>query len=147
MTEHIELAVKHNMPIVFHVREAYGDFLDILRGGGIPHNAVVHSFTGSRESAKEFLDNGMMLSFNGVITFKNANRVREVVEYVPLERIMLETDCPYMTPVPFRGRRNEPKHVAQVAEMMAEIKKLSIEEVARKTKENALKFFKIREDI
>lgn len=147
MLEQIELALKHNKPIVFHVREAFGDFLDILRAGGVPHHSVMHSYTGSIESAKECLDNGMMVSFNGVITFKNAHRVREVVEYVPIERIMLETDCPYMTPVPHRGKRNEPKHVSQVAKMIADIKKIDIADVASITKENALKFFMIRETI
>ncbi len=147
MLEHIELAVKYDMPIVFHVREAYGDFIDIMRGGGIPRNAVVHSYTGSREIAKEFLDNGMMLSFNGVITFTNANRVRETVEYVPMERIMLETDCPYMTPVPYRGKRNEPKYVSNVAEMMSEIKNIDIYDVMEITTNNAIEFFRLREAI
>ena len=145
MTEHIELARRNNMPVIFHVREAFGDFLDIMRGGGIPHHSVVHSYTGSRESAKECMDNGMMIAFNGVITFKNAHRVREVVEYVPMERIMIETDCPYMTPEPFRGRRNEPKYVAKVAEMVAAVKKVDISIVRETTRSNALKFFNIRE--
>jgi TatD DNase family protein len=145
MTEQIELARKNNMPIVFHVREAFGDFLDILRGGGVPHRSVMHSYSGSRETAKECMDNGMMVSFTGVITFKNAHRIREVVEYVPLERMMIETDCPYMTPEPFRGRRNEPKHVAYVAQMVAEIKKMDIGAVMEHTRGNALKFFGIRE--
>ncbi len=147
MMEHIELANKHDMPIVFHVREAYGDFLDIIRSGGIPRKSVVHSYTGSKETAKEFLDNGMMISFNGVITFKNANRVRETVEYVPIERIMLETDCPYMTPVPLRGKRNEPKNVAYVAQMLADIKKYNVDDVMEITGQNALDFFRIRESI
>ena len=145
MTEHIELARRCNMPVIFHVREAFGDFLDILRGGGIPHHSVVHSYTGSRESAKECMDNGMMIAFNGVITFKNANRVREVVQYVPLESMMIETDCPYMTPEPYRGVRNEPKHVARVAEMIAEVKQVDISVVKDVTESNALKFFRIRE--
>jgi TatD DNase family protein len=145
MTEQIELARRNSMPVIFHVREAYGDFLDIMRGGGIPHHSVVHSYTGSRESAKECMDNGMMIAFNGVITFKNANRVREVVEYVPLERMMVETDCPYMTPEPYRGRRNEPKYVAKVAEMVAAVKKIDINVVMEITRSNALKFFNIIE--
>ena len=145
MTELIELARRNNMPVIFHVREAYGDFLDIMRGGGIPHHSVVHSYTGSRESAKECMDNGMMIAFNGVITFKNANRVREVVEYVPLERIMIETDCPYMTPEPYRGKRNEPKYVAKVAEMIAAVKKVDTNVVMETTRSNALRFFNIRE--
>jgi TatD DNase family protein len=145
MTEQVELARKNNMPIVFHVREAFGDFLDILRGGGVPHHSVMHSYSGSRETAKECMDNGMMISFTGVITFKNAHRIREVVQYVPLERMMVETDCPYMTPEPYRGRRNEPKHVAFVAQMVAEIKNVDIGAVMEHTRNNALKFFGIRE--
>jgi TatD DNase family protein len=89
----------------------------------------------------------MMLSFNGVITFKNANRVREMVEYIPIDRIMLETDCPYMTPVPLRGKRNEPKNVIYVAQTMANIKKISVEEVIDITKQNALRFFNIKDEI
>lgn len=146
MTEQVELARKNNMPIVFHVREAFGDFLDILRGGGVPHHSVMHSYSGSRETARECMDNGMMISFTGVITFKNANRIREVVQYVPLERMMVETDCPYMTPEPFRGRRNEPKHVVLVAQMVAEIKKVDIGIVMEHTRNNALDFFGIREE-
>lgn len=145
MIEQIELARKYDKPIVFHVREAFGDFLDILRAGGVPHHSVLHSYTGSIESARECLDNGMIFSFNGVITFKNAHRVREVVEYIPLDKIMLETDCPYMTPVPHRGKRNEPKHVTQVAAMIASIKKIEISEVMNQTRENTLKFFRISE--
>ena len=124
-----------------------GDFLDILRSGRIPHHSVMHSYTGSIETVKECLDNGMMVSFNGVITFKNAHRVRETVEYVPLELMMLETDCPYMTPEPFRGRRNEPKYVERVAAMVAEIKKTDINTVIEKTRHNTLKFFRIKEVI
>ena len=145
MTEQTELARKRGMPIVYHVREAYGDFLDILRGGGIPHNSVVHSYTGSRETAKECMDNGMFIAFNGVITFKNANRVREVVQYVPLERMMIETDCPYMTPEPYRGRRNEPKNVSYVAAQIAAVKNCDVNEVAEITRSNAMKFFGIRD--
>ena len=139
----MELAKKLNLPAIYHVREAFGDFNPMVQRGEVANYAVMHCYGGSIESAKICLDAGMMISFTGVISFKNANKIRKVVEYVPLDRLMVETDCPYMAPVPFRGKRNEPKYVKEVAKAMAEIKGISLEELAHITYNNAVEFFKL----
>lgn len=139
----MEMAKRLELPAVYHVREAFGDFIPMVEKGEILTNAVMHCYGGSIESAKICLDAGMMISFTGVISFKNANKVKKVVEYVPLDRLMIETDCPYMAPVPYRGKRNEPAYVAQVARAMAQIKGISIEEIAEITYNNAIRFFNI----
>jgi TatD DNase family protein len=145
MKRQINIAKDFDMPIIFHVREAFGDFLPILRRGEIPNKSVMHCYTGSIESAKECLDNGMLISFTGVITFKNAKRICEVVRYVPLSSMMIETDSPYMAPVPHRGKRNEPKYVVEVAKQIAHIKDISVDEVIETTKANATNFFGIND--
>lgn len=139
----MDMAQRLNLPAVYHIREAFGDFLPMVRQGRCANNAVMHCYGGSLESAKICLDAGMMISFTGVITFKNANKILDVVKYVPIERLMIETDCPYMAPVPYRGKRNEPKYVAEVARKMAEIKGIAIEEMAEITYNNAERFFNI----
>ncbi len=140
----LELAKQLNVPVVIHEREACKDTLDILRASGV-RNGVVHCYGGSRETARELLDMGFYLSFTGVITFKNARRAWEVVPYVPAERIMAETDCPYLAPVPMRGQRNDSRNVRFVVEKMAEMRGVSCEEMAAQTTENALRFYKIEE--
>ena len=104
---------------------------------------VIHCFTGNYEAARAYLDLGFYLSFAGIITFKNAEALREVVRRVPLERILVETDSPYLTPVPHRGKRNEPAYVRLVAETIATVKGLTFEEVARTTTDNARRLFGI----
>jgi TatD DNase family protein len=145
MTRQIDIAKNEELPIVFHVREAFGDFLPILRRGEIPKNSVMHCYTGSIDSAKECLDNGMLISFTGVITFKNAKRVCDVVRYVPLSSMMIETDSPYMAPEPYRGKRNEPKYVLEVAKVIAHFKDVTVDEVINITKMNAMNFFGIND--
>lgn len=145
MLRQIQIAKNIKLPIVFHVRESFGDYLPILRRGEIPQNSVMHCYTGSMESAKECLDNGMMISFTGVITFKNAKKLLEVVRYVPLSSMMIETDSPYMTPEPNRGKRNEPKYVLEVAKTIARIKDITLDEVINTTKMNATNFFGIND--
>ena len=137
----MELAKRINMPAIYHIREAFGDFLPMVQRGETANNAVMHCYGGSVESAKICLDAGMLISFTGVITFKNANKIRSVVEYVPLDRLMIETDCPYMAPVPYRGKRNQPAYVIEVARAVADIKGISIEEIVQITYNNAVRFF------
>lgn len=144
MIKQMELAKKLNLPVVYHVREAFGDFLPMVQNGETINNAVMHCYGGSIESAKICLDAGMMISFTGVISFKNANKIKNVVEYTPLDRLMIETDCPYMAPVPYRGKRNEPKYVLEVARTMAKIKGISLEEMADITYNNAVRFFGLK---
>lgn len=140
--EQIELAKKLDLPIVVHDREAHQDTLEIIRNSGITRG-LMHCYSGSLELAKEYLDLGFYFSFGGVITFKNAKRPKQVAAKLPLESILLETDCPYMTPEPFRGRRNDPTRVALVAEALAKLRGISPKEVEEITATNARKLFGI----
>ena len=137
----IELANKLNLPIVVHSRDAMGDTIDILKKISPKKPSLLHCYSGSLESAKELMKMGFSFSFGGVVTFKNAKNVQEVVKNLPLESILLETDCPYMSPEPFRGKRNEPKNVVYVADQIAKLKGISLEEVAKVTTENAERLF------
>jgi TatD DNase family protein len=115
-----------------------------LRCGGAGElRGVIHCFTGNYESACAYLDLGFYLSFTGIITFKNANALREVVSKIPLECILVETDSPYLTPVPHRGKRNEPAYARHVAETIANVKGISFEEIAQITTANAKQLFRI----
>ena len=141
--DQINLANKLNLPIVVHSREAMGDTIEILKNNCPNKESLLHCYSGSVESAKILMDLGFSFSFGGVVTFSNAKTAVEVVKSLPIEKILLETDCPYLTPVPFRGKRNEPKNVVYVADMIARIKNMTIEEVAEKTTENAKRLFGI----
>lgn len=138
----IELAKELNMPIIVHDRESRGEGLEILKEYKVS-NGVVHCFSGSAEAAREIVKLGMMVSFTGVLTFKNARRAVEACAAVPLDRLMIETDCPYMAPEPHRGKRNFSGYVEFVARKMAEIKNVSYEEIVRITEENAKRFYGI----
>ncbi len=137
----IELANSLNLPIVVHSRDAMGDTLEILKNHPLKKKFLLHCYSGSLESANELMKLGAYFSFGGVTTFKNAKNVQEVVKNLPLERIMLETDCPYLSPEPFRGKRNEPKNVVYVADAIAKLKGIKIDEVASATTQNASLFF------
>lgn len=139
----IELANEVGLPVVVHSRDAMGDTIEILKKTKVRKESLMHCYSGSFESAKILMNLGFSFSFGGVVTFKNAKNVVEVVKNLPMDRILLETDCPYMTPVPFRGQRNEPKNVVYVADEIARIKGISIEEVAVITTENARRVFGI----
>ena len=140
--EFIHLARETGLPIVVHERDAAQDVADLLRAEGARKlRGVIHCFTGDYEAACAYLDLGFYISFTGIITFKNANLLREVVRRVPLDRMLVETDSPYLTPVPHRGKRNEPAYVQYVAETIAKIKCVSLEEVARVTTQNVRELF------
>ena len=140
------LARQLDMPAVFHVRDAHGDVLDLLRANRSQLPAgVVHCYSGSVESAREYLDMGFYISFAGPITFKNANKLLDVAKYVPQDRILVETDSPYLAPVPMRGRRNEPTFVQYVAQTVAELRGISAEEMAQAAFENTCRLFGIPE--
>jgi TatD DNase family protein len=141
--EQMELAKRVKKPVIIHEREALQDTLEILRDFR-DLTGVVHCFSGSWETAKIILDMGWYLSFTGVITFRNARRVLEVLEKIPEDRMMLETDCPYMAPEPMRGRRNSSLYLPFIAEKIAEARGLSAEDVAAITMENGLRFFGIQ---
>jgi TatD DNase family protein len=138
------MARETELPIVVHERDAARHVAGLLRSEGEGKlRGVIHCFTGNYEAAREYLDLGFYLSFTGIITFRNAEPLREVVRKVPLDRMLVETDSPYLTPVPHRGKRNEPSYVHLVAETMAKIKAISLEEVAEMTTHNVQDLFGI----
>ncbi len=141
---HIEAAKTLNKPLVIHARESEKDAVDILekhKAGDI--GFVMHCYGGDTETAKRAVDIGGLVSFTGVLTFKNAQDLRDVAKTLPFDRVMIETDCPYMAPVPFRGKRNEPAYVGAVAHTLAAIHEMDAQEVARITTETAKRFFRI----
>jgi TatD DNase family protein len=143
-TQFIRMARETGLPIVVHERDAAQEAAELLRSeGGRELHGVIHCFTGNYEAACAYLDLGFYLSFTGIITFKNAEPLRPVVRQVPLERMLVETDSPYLTPVPHRGKRNEPAYVRLVAETVASVKSIPVEDVARVTTENVQNLFKI----
>ena len=138
----MKLAQSLALPVIIHDREAHADCLEVVQA--YPNvKGVYHCYSGSAEYAKSLLQMGWMLSFTGVITYKNARKSLEVIEAIPMEHIMIETDAPYLTPVPFRGKRNNSGHVHLVCEMIAQVKGISPEECARITLENGKRFFGI----
>jgi TatD DNase family protein len=144
--QQLNLAKKNNLPIIIHCRDAHDDLYSILYDfieGKIPLEdwGVIHCFSGDYELAKKYNSLGLKISFTGLITF--ANQWDEVIKKIPLEKIMVETDSPYLSPIPYRGKRNEPLNVKEVVKKIAELKGLRVEEVAKTTYNNAKKLFKI----
>ncbi len=130
-----------SLPVIIHDREAHEDTMNILKE--LKPKGVVHCFSGSAEMAKEILKLGLYIGIGGAVTFKNARKPVEVVEMLPLDRLLLETDAPYMTPVPFRGKRCDSSHIAYTAEKIAEIKGIDVQELINKCAENAKALFGI----
>ena len=140
--EQIRLAVALRLPIVIHTREAEADTFRILDEEGAREiGGVFHCFTGDRDMAKRVLDIGFSLSLAGIVTFPRALELKEVAKMVPLDRLLIETDSPFLAPVPHRGKRNEPAHVARVAEVIAELRGMTAEAVAAATHENHVRLF------
>ncbi|ABY91389.1 TatD family hydrolase [Thermoanaerobacter brockii subsp. lactiethylicus] len=140
----IRLAKKLNLPIIIHDRDAHGDILDILKQEWTKDlRGVFHSYSGSVEMAFQAIEMNFYISLGGPVTFKNAKKPKEVVKAVPIEKLLIETDSPYLTPEPYRGKRNTPVYVKFVAEKIAELREMSYEEVCRITAENAIKLFDI----
>lgn len=140
--EHIRLAKRLHIPVVVHVREAYDEVYQMLKGEGA-EKGVIHCFTGGYETAKKYIDLGFHVSFSGMVTFKNAEDIRGAAKNIPIETMLVETDSPYLAPIPFRGKKNEPAYVKYVAEKIAEVRGVSFEEIAEKTTANAVKLFKL----
>ena len=138
----LALARELDMPVVVHEREAHADAMELVREFSDVHG-VFHCYSGSLEQAKELVRRGWYIGFTGVITFKNARKAVEVAQWMPLDRILIETDCPYMAPEPWRGRRNDSRYVPLMAKKIAEIKGLALEEVEAATTENAKRLFGI----
>ncbi|MEK9585393.1 MAG: TatD family hydrolase, partial [Halieaceae bacterium] len=139
----LDLAARLNLPVVIHTREADDDTRSVLtnHSGSLSHKGVIHSFTSSLSLAEYCLNEGFMLGFNGITTFRNADNVRAVVDATPVERIVLETDAPYLTPAPYRGRPNAPCYLPFIAEKLAEIKALPVEEMLSHARDNSHRLF------
>lgn len=140
----LRLAKKCRLPVVIHSREAAKDTFDIMEScEGFEQGGIMHCFSYSPEMALRFVEKGMYIGVGGVVTFKNARKLKDVVKSVPLSAIVLETDCPYMAPVPFRGKRNDPSYLPYVVSTVSEIKGISKEEVIKTTMENARRVYRI----
>ncbi len=139
----INLAIKYNLPLIIHMRDATLDTFKILKKYQGKIRGVMHCYSGSYEMAKEFIKLGFMLSFGGPITFKNAKENKYIVENIDLKYILTETDCPYLAPMPYRGKRNESSYVKNVLIEIARLKQMSFEEVEKITEANAIKLFNL----
>ncbi len=138
----VELGRRARRPVVCHVRDAHEPAAAILREENVGEvGGVIHCFTGGVEDARRYLDLGLYLSFSGILTFKTAGAIREAAAMAPLDRVMVETDAPYLAPIPFRGKRNEPAHVIKTLELLASLRGLSVDEAAEATTANAMRLF------
>lgn len=140
----LDVARQMHMPVCIHDRDAHGDMMKILKSEGKGLVGVLHCFSGSMEMAKELIKMGWYLGVDGPVTFKNAAKLPEIMAEVPLERILVETDSPYLTPVPLRGKRNEPAYVRHVAEYVANLRKIEYEAFAKATTQNVCDLFQIK---
>ena len=142
----IALSKEHNLPFVVHTRDALEDTYAVIKEVGVgPRGGIMHSYSGSLEMAQKFVDLGMMISFSGVVTFKKALDVQEAAQKLPLDKILVETDAPYLAPVPKRGRENRTGYTRYVVDKIAELRGLTSEEVARATYDNAMRIFGLDE--
>ena len=139
--KHVEFSISEKIPVIIHTRDADDDTISIVKKYYKKTNFLIHCFTGNLEFAKNLLNLNCLISFSGIITFKKSNDLRDVVKYVPLEKMLIETDSPYLSPDPFRGKSNEPANVKIVAENVALIKGISLNEVAELTTKNFKNFF------
>ena len=139
----IDMAHRHKMPLVIHTREAWEDTFAILDEGGMPDHTVFHCFTGGTDEARSALDRGAYLSFSGIVSFPSAGDVRAAAELCPLDRLLVETDSPYLAPVPLRGKRNTPANLPLVGEALAGVHGVTSEAVAEHTWDNAAAFYRL----
>ncbi len=139
--KHVEFSTVEGVPVIVHTREADDDTISVIKKNFVKTNFLIHCFTGSLDFAKKLLDLNCLISFSGIITFKKSEELRKVVKYVPLDRMLIETDSPYLSPDPFRGKSNEPAYVKIVAETVALIKQTNFDLVANSTTDNFHKLF------
>ena len=134
-----------NLPVIIHTREAELETIEVIKGeySNAKRSGVFHCFSGSLELAKAALDLGFLISFSGIVTFKRADDLMTVANYVPLDRLLIETDCPFLSPVPYRGWRNEPAHVVEVARGLSEVREIALEDIGRITTDNFLRLFNL----
>lgn len=133
---HMDAAHRHHVPVIVHTRDATEDTIHMIKTMSPRPRGLIHCFSGNKEAARHYLDLGFMLSFAGVITFKNAESLRDVAAYVPLDRLLIETDAPFLAPVPYRGKRNEPSYVTFVAETIAQIRNVPVGLIAEASTAN-----------
>ena len=145
--KHLDLSEILSLPVIIHSRECHTDIVDQIRRMNRPVCGVLHSFTGTRNEAEELIDFGLYISFAGMLTFKNKSLdpLREAAASIPIDRVLIETDSPYLSPYPFRGRCNEPSRIIWTAQCLAEIRGLSLSELARVTTQNARQLFSLKE--
>lgn len=139
----IEMAHRHRMPLVIHTRDAWDDTFAVLDVGGVPDRTVFHCFTGGADEAQAALDRGAYLSFSGIVSFPSADDVRAAAELCPLDRLLVETDSPYLAPVPLRGRTNTPANLPLVGETLARVHRVPLEEMAERTWDNAAAVYRL----
>ncbi|MDO4544305.1 MAG: TatD family hydrolase [Clostridia bacterium] len=140
-SEQLDIAAQNKLPVIIHDREAHGDMMDILRAHKNNLCGVMHCFSGSYETARDCLNLGLYIAFGGALTFKNAARLADVAARLPLDRLLIETDCPYMTPVPLRGKRNDPTLMYLTLQKLAQVRNADVEELAEVTFENGRRVF------
>jgi TatD DNase family protein len=141
LSRYFELALRANLPVIFHCRDAFDDLFSVADGQYRDRKAILHCFTGTKQEAGKCLDRNWLISFSGIITFKKSEELRQVVKYVPLEQMLIETDSPYLAPQSMRGKQNEPAFMKETALKIAEVKGLAVEQVIQTTSENAMRFF------
>lgn len=139
--EQIALAKEHNLTLVIHTRDAWQDTFDVLDAEGMPDNTIIHCFSGGPDEARQCLDRGAFLSFSGIVTFKNAKDLRDAALLCPIDRLLIETDSPFLAPIPHRGRPNEPAYVGLVGTAIADLRGQNVAEFAIATTANALAAF------
>ena len=139
----LDLARELDLPVIIHSRDAAADTLEIMKEHGQGLRGVIHCFSYSIELAREYVKMGFHIGIGGVVTFKNGKKLKEIAQEIPLDRILLETDCPYLAPVPFRGKRNSSIYISYIAEEIANLKGITYEEVVAQTEKNGKKLFGI----
>jgi len=143
----LDIASEQGLPVIIHDRDAHTDLLRILKSRKRQYRGVIHCFSGNYDLAMALTDLGFCISFPGTVTYKNAVDTQAVATRIPLERLLVETDCPYLTPVPFRGKRNEPLYVKHTAEKIAQLRKLDFEDLAQATSANTIRLFNLPESL
>jgi len=138
-TKQLNIADKYNKPVCIHCREAYGDIVDMFKEYKFDLKGIVHCFSGTIEQARFFVEAGFLLGINGILTYKNSYNLKRVVFEIDINNLVVETDCPYLAPQKYRGRRNEPSYIIETLKEVAAIKKISFSETAQITTQNALK--------
>jgi TatD DNase family protein len=143
----LDIASEQGLPVIIHDRDAHADLLRILKSRKRQYRGVIHCFSGNYDLAMDLIELGFCISFPGTVTYKNAVDAQAAAARIPLERLLVETDCPYLTPVPFRGKRNEPFYVKHTAEKIAQLRKLDFEELAQATSANTIRLFNLPENL